>query len=114
MGKAKTKDETPRRPREGEEPRYRLGVQLRILRLALGVSQRAMLDETGISKATFSFAEVGKRHPRGETLQKLANKYGVDFTYWHRSHADPSEEELWTAAERLAESMGWPVPQRST
>lgn len=108
MGKAKTKR------REVGEARYSIGDQIRILRWARGISQREMLDETGVSKATFSFAEVGKRHPRGETLQKLADHYDVAFTYWPAPHDDPSEDDLWAAAEQLAERMGWPVPQRST
>lgn len=109
MGKAKTKDR-----RDGGDARYSIGDQIRILRWARGISQREMLDETGVSKATFSFAEVGKRHPRGETLQKLADHYEIAFTYWPAPHDDPSEDELWAAAVRLAERMGWPGPQRST
>ena len=54
------------------------GAKLRKLRREQALSQQDIERETGISQATLSDLEQGKRGARASTLRKLAEALGVE------------------------------------
>ncbi|MCO6528624.1 MAG: transcriptional regulator [Lactobacillus sp.] len=55
--------------------------RLKELRKSHSLSQAELAKETGISNQAVSFYENGKRQPKIETWQKLADFYGVSVPY---------------------------------
>lgn len=51
---------------------------VRQLRLAKGIQQKELAIEIGVSNATVSDWEHGRKNPSGERLRKLAEFFGVD------------------------------------
>ena len=51
---------------------------IRELRKKKGILQKTLADEIGVSIATISDWEMGKKNPSGERLQKLARFFNVD------------------------------------
>lgn len=66
-----------------------LGSRLREARMSLGISQCLAAELTGISNANISNYERDFRRPKTETVERLANVYGVPVT-----HLIPEEEEI--------------------
>jgi transcriptional regulator with XRE-family HTH domain len=52
---------------------------LRRIREERGLSQRALADRAGVVKSTIYEAEAGRRIPRIQTLEKLADALGVSI-----------------------------------
>lgn len=55
--------------------------KLKELRLKANVSQQVMADFLGVSRPAYTMYEIGKREPSHETLQKLADYFGVSVDY---------------------------------
>lgn len=55
--------------------------RLKELRKSQGLSQAKLAKRTGISNQAISFYERGKRHPKIETWQKLADYFNVSVPY---------------------------------
>lgn len=53
--------------------------RIKELRIKHGLSQAELADKTGVSEQAISFYENGKRHPKIETWQKLANCFNVSI-----------------------------------
>jgi len=81
--------------RQAAEPSSELaafGARLRRLRDRLGVSQRWLARETGLTSGALSFIEHGKCCPSAENLARLADVLGVTM------------DELWRGVERCGSS----------
>jgi transcriptional regulator with XRE-family HTH domain len=52
---------------------------IRHIREARGMSQRALADRAGVVKSTIYEAEAGRHIPRIQTLEKIANALGVEI-----------------------------------
>lgn len=57
------------------------GNRIKELRIKHGLSQTELADKTGVSKQAISFYENGKRHPKIETWQKIANALNTSVVY---------------------------------
>jgi DNA-binding XRE family transcriptional regulator len=60
--------------RESED----IGAKLRDVRKSAGLTQEQLASSSGIPQETLSRIETGRRHPRIETLRKLASGLGWD------------------------------------
>lgn len=57
------------------------GNRIKELRIKHGLSQTELADKTGVSEQAISFYENGKRHPKIETWQKIANALDTSIPY---------------------------------
>ena len=55
--------------------------RIKELRKDKGLSQTELADKTGVSEQAISFYENGKRHPKIETWQKIANALNTSVVY---------------------------------
>ena len=55
--------------------------RLRLLREEKCISIRELATECNVSKSTISMAEKGKRNPKRETLEAIADFFNVDIDY---------------------------------
>ncbi len=76
-----------------------VGERLRTAREAAGFSQEALHEEAGVTQATISAFELGKRKPRPSTLRKLGSALGVAPEWLAGEGADEGPD---TAAVLLA------------
>jgi transcriptional regulator with XRE-family HTH domain len=53
--------------------------KMREIREKQGLSQQELADRAGVVKSTIYEAEVGRRIPRIQTLEKLADALGVEI-----------------------------------
>jgi transcriptional regulator with XRE-family HTH domain len=60
------------------EPKEQLGVNLRRLRWAAGLTQMELSNRSGLDMAEISRLERGKKDPRLTTIVRLAVGLGVD------------------------------------
>ncbi len=72
----------------GVSPEYLMGLnnnsfgnRIKELRIKHGLSQTELADKTGVSEQAISFYENGKRHPKIETWQKIADYFNVSIPY---------------------------------
>lgn len=72
----------------GVSPEYLMGLnnndfgnRIKELRIKNGLSQTELADKTGVSEQAISFYENGKRHPKIETWQKIANVLNTSVPY---------------------------------
>ncbi len=59
-----------------------IGVKLKTLRKGRKLTQQELADKMGITRATVSNYEVGRRSPHLSELQRFAEFYGVDLSYF--------------------------------
>jgi transcriptional regulator with XRE-family HTH domain len=57
-----------------------VGGQIKRIRTAKGLSQKEVLNVSGLDKAQFSRIENGKTDPSFSTLEKIANALGVSLS----------------------------------
>lgn len=55
--------------------------RIKELRLKNNLSQQALAEKVGLSNQSISFYELGKREPKIEAWQRLANFFGVSVSY---------------------------------
>lgn len=55
--------------------------KLKELRLKVGLTQEQLAKEVGLSEQAISFYELGKRNPKIDKWQKLADFFGVSVPY---------------------------------
>lgn len=55
--------------------------RIKELRKDKGISQAELADRAGVSRQAISFYEKGKRHPKIETWQKIANALNTSVVY---------------------------------
>lgn len=61
--------------------RKELGKTLKVLRNSRGLTQAALADELGISSSAVSMYERGEREPDFDTLNMIANYFGVSMSH---------------------------------
>lgn len=76
-----------------------IGAKLKTLRKSQRLTQQAVADKVGITRATISNYEIGRRTPHLKDLQKLAAFYNVGLDYFGISTADEVLELLARAKE---------------
>ena len=76
-----------------------IGRQLKTLRKSQKMTQQAVADKVGITRATLSNYEIDRRTPDLKTLRKLAECYGVSLDYFGVVPADEVLELLARAKE---------------
>lgn len=76
-----------------------IGQKLRQLRRAKKITQQDVADRVGITRATISNYEVGRRTPHLRDLQKIAKTYGVGLEYFGVREKDETFELLARAKE---------------
>lgn len=59
-----------------------IGSKLKTLRKGRKLTQQELADKLGITRATVSNYEVGRRSPHLSELQRFAEFYGVDLSYF--------------------------------
>ena len=65
-----------------------IGDKLKTLRKSQKLTQQAVADKVGITRATISNYEINRRTPHLKDLQRLAEFYGVGLDYFGVSTAD--------------------------
>lgn len=65
-----------------------IGEKLKVLRRGQKLTQQDVADRVGLSRATLSNYEIGRRTPHLKDLQKLADCFGVGLDYFGISTAD--------------------------
>lgn len=55
--------------------------RIKELRLKVGLTQEQLAKEVGLSEQAISFYELGKRNPKIDKWQKLADFFGVSVPY---------------------------------
>ena len=65
-----------------------IGQQLKTLRKSQKITQQAVADKVGITRATLSNYEIDRRTPDLKTLRKLSECFGVGLDYFGVAPAD--------------------------
>lgn len=65
-----------------------IGAKLKTLRKSQRLTQQAIADKVGITRATLSNYEINRRVPDLRTLQKLADCFNVGLDYFGVAAAD--------------------------
>ena len=65
-----------------------IGDKLKALRKSQRLTQQAVADKVGITRATISNYEINRRTPHLKDLQRLAEFYGVGLDYFGIATAD--------------------------
>lgn len=65
-----------------------IGKQLKTLRKSQKMTQQAVADRVGITRATLSNYEIDRRTPDLKTLRNLAECFGVSLDYFGVAPAD--------------------------
>lgn len=76
-----------------------IGQKLKTLRQSQKMTQQAVADKVGITRATLSNYEINRRVPDLRTLQKLSDCFGVSLDYFGVAQADEVLEVLARAKE---------------
>ncbi len=58
-----------------------LGERIKKLRESKGLTQKELANQLGLTDGAIGFYEVGKRNPPLDTLNKLADFFGVSIDY---------------------------------
>lgn len=59
--------------------KYKPMLRLKIKRIEKGLTQKDIADMVGIAKNTLSAYEIGFRHPKKSTLEKIARSIGCEI-----------------------------------
>jgi transcriptional regulator with XRE-family HTH domain len=65
-----------------------IGIKLQTLRKGRKLSQQELADKMGVSRATISNYEVGRRAPHLSELKRFAEFYGVGLDYFGVASTD--------------------------
>lgn len=71
-----------------------IGGKLKTLRKGRGLTQHDLSEKLGLSRATISNYEVGRRSPHLSELRRFAEFYGVGLDYFDVDATDESFELL--------------------
>lgn len=88
-------------------------------RIKKGLSQPQLAEDIGLTKQTISLWERGVRRPDFETMNKVADYFGVNVAYMIGQSDDPSlknkEDAVWLGDEGIEEieSLGTQLSQLS-
>lgn len=90
---------TKKRKRSDKKMKDSIGNKLKTLRKSQRLTQQAVADKVGITRATLSNYEIGRRTPHLKDLQRLAEFFNVGLDYFGISTADEVLELLARAKE---------------
>ena len=76
---------------------------LKYLREREGLSQRDLAEKLNISKSTISMYEMGKRHPKFEDEEAIADFFNVDLNTLRGRRIYEDDDELYARARRIVE-----------
>ena len=85
---------------------------LKYLREREGLSQRDLADNLGISKSTISMYEMGRRHPKFEDEEAIADYFNVDLNTLRVKRIIEDNPDRIAKALRLLESYENATPDR--
>ncbi|MEY8880683.1 cupin domain-containing protein [Donghicola sp. XS_ASV15] len=85
-----------------EDPENEVGLRLRSLRLARGMSQRALAKAAGVNNSTISLIESGQMNPSVGALKRVLTGFPIGIAEFFAFEASP-EEQVFFAAEELKE-----------
>lgn len=88
-----------------------LGKKLMTLRKGRGLTQHQLAEKMGISRATISNYEVGRRSPHLADLRRFAEFYGVGLDYFGVATTD-EVFELLSRAKTVFNSSAVPKEQK--
>ena len=88
-----------------------VGHRLRELRLAAGLSQRALAKKAGVSNATISMIESNQVSPSVSALKQILSGFPLGIAEFFASPEPEAEQVVFRAAE-LTEIAGGPVSYR--
>jgi transcriptional regulator with XRE-family HTH domain len=66
--------------------------RLKLLRTQRKLTQEEMAEKIGVARTTYAMYEQNKREPDYETLQKIANFYGVSVDYLFGRSEQPAAD----------------------
>ena len=84
---------------------------LKYLRDRDGLSQRDLADKLGISKSTISMYEMGKRHPKFEDEEAIADFFNVDLNTLRGKRIYEDSAEINERARRLVDVYSLVPPE---
>lgn len=61
------------------KPRRTTNTPIAQARIKVGLTQQQLAERIGVSQKMISAWEAGYRHPKLETMQKLADALGIDW-----------------------------------
>jgi transcriptional regulator with XRE-family HTH domain len=79
-----------------------LGPKLKAIRLARGLSQRALARKAGVTNATISLIESGRMNPSVSALKRVLDGVPIGIAEFFAYEPEP-EEQVFFAAEELTE-----------
>ena len=88
-----------------------LGLRLKTLRTARGMSQRRLAASAGVSNATISLIEHGRTDPSMGLLKRILDGLGVSFAEFFASDAGGQEQVFFRKGE-LSEISSGPISYR--
>lgn len=62
-----------------DEVNKNVGMNIRLRRIKLGISQEELADTSGIARSTMGIIERGERSPSIETLAKISNALSIEL-----------------------------------
>lgn len=85
-----------------------IGIKIRNLRKSRKLTQEDFADKIGVSRSTLSCYEIGQRTPNINTLQEIAEIFGVGLEYFGVPTKDEAFELL-ARAKKVFENEKIPV-----
>lgn len=82
-----------------------VGKQIKSLREARGLTQRALAKQLGMAPSTLAMYEIGKREPDNDTLKKFADFFGVSTDYLLGRTDDPTPPDVDEPTEQELEEL---------
>lgn len=98
-------------PLPGPTPDIDVGRRLKELRLAHGLSQRALAKRAGVSNATVSMIEANRVSPSVAALKQILGGFPIGLTAFFAAEEREAEKVVWRADE-LTEIAGGAVSYR--
>lgn len=84
---------------------------LKYLREREGLSQRDLAEKLGISKSTISMYEMGKRHPKFEDEEAIADFFNVDLNILRGRRVPEEDAEIYERAKRIVDVYSLVPPE---
>ena len=85
-----------------DDPENEVAIRLRRLRLARGLSQRALAKAAGVNNSTVSLIESGQMNPSVGALKRVLTGFPIGMAEFFAFDATPNEQ-VFFAAEELKE-----------
>jgi len=77
----------------------------KLLRSTVGLSQAAFADQAGTSQSTIAAYELGKKQPSWGTLERMAERVGLEAHVWFAPPMAPGERQAYALHTFVAEEL---------